>query len=187
MPETQPSNKRLGALVVLFSIVLGTAPYIGKAYLRASVPSLSTKRVVEAVTQSTFHFFMSQMHTAMQAVHHDGEQLAAHCPQSRTLLAKFRNSITVLDQFHTKYEEWGVETYQEMERPSPYGVLKADFEQWQDSVKKAQQRHIFMMIVFTAIAAVFLTGVMRSKRVPTWAKYFAMIACGAVIGAWFPL
>jgi hypothetical protein len=52
---------------------------------------------------------------------------------------------------------------------------------------RARDFHVFMMSVITVIASIFLVITMRSFRVPSWAKYFSMIAAGAVIAGWFPL
>ena len=95
--------------------------------------------------------------------------------------------MMVLDELHAKYEQ-GMKNDKDYESYSD----KCSMLNWKLLVRekaliRARDFHVFMMSVITVIASIFLVITMRSFRVPSWAKYFSMIAAGAVIAGWFPL
>jgi len=190
MAETEkPTGKGAGILVLLFAILIGVAPYVGKAYLRRSIPSLNMEKLKSPrrIADSTIGFLGTQMHEIMQKALQDGDQLAAHCPSSKKVLGSFRHSMTVLDELHAKYEQ-GMKLWQECESEADKcSMLKWELSVREKALTQAEQFHVFMMSVITVIASVFLVTTMRSLQVPSWAKYFSMITAGAVIAGWFPL
>jgi hypothetical protein len=54
-------------------------------------------------------------------------------------------------------------------------------------MRRAQKLHALMMAGVTTIAALLLLVVLRSNRIPSWAKGFSMMAAGAVTAGSFPL
>jgi hypothetical protein len=178
---------RVGICVVIVALLVGISPFLAKAYLLSTIPPLPPgPNLMHYYGQSsTTEFLRTQMDDLLQRALSDGGQLAEHCPQSKARLIDYRHSITVLKQLHLKFEQSIQAT--EREGCQPYKVLWTNIEVRESVMRRAQKLHALMMAGLTTVAALFLLVVLRSKRIPGWAKGFSMMAAGAVIAGWFPL
>jgi hypothetical protein len=179
------NQTRTGAIVVAIALIIGIGPFLGKAYLRTTIPLLRSALVSDMRSESTTDFLLVQMDDLMKEIRSDGEQLTAHCPQSRAILLRHQHSMDVLNLIHSKYVQSVRAT--EKEQCQPYTYLAEMVKARESALRQAQDAHLIMMAIFTAIAGIFLLIVLRSQRVPDWAIRFTIMAFGAVVAGWFPI
>lgn len=171
--------------MVAIALMIGIGPFLGKAYLRTTIPLLPSVHVSDMRSSSTTEFLLQQMDDLMKEIRSDGEQLTAHCPQSRAILLRHQHSMDVLSLLHSKYVQSVRAT--EKEQCQPYTYLSEMVTIRESALVRAKDVHQIMMTIFTAIAGIFLLIVLRSARVPEWAKRVTIMAFGAVVAGWFPI
>jgi hypothetical protein len=178
---------RVGIGVVVVALLLGISPFVGKVYLLRTVPPFAKLSHMHEAgeSSSTTEFLRNQMEELLQRALSDGEQMAEQCSQSKARLIDYRHSIIVLNELHLKFEQSIQAT--ERERCQPYTHYGAQVEEREAGLTEARRLHAYIMAALTLGAFLFSFIVLRSQRVPIWAKHFSMIAAGAVIAGWFPL
>jgi hypothetical protein len=178
---------RVGIGVVVFALLVVISPFVGKVCLLKNVPPPPyVSHMHDSGNSSiTTDFIRRQMDELSQRALSDGEQMAEQHSQSKARLMDYRHSIIVLNQLRLKFEQSIQAT--ERERCLPYTHYWTQVEEREQGFREARRLHAYMMPALTLGAVLFSFIVLRSQRVPIWAKYFSMIAAGAVISGRFPL
>lgn len=176
---------RTGAIVVVISLMIGIGPFVGKAYLRTTIPRLRSVKVSDMKSERVTDFLMAQMNDRIKEIRSEGEQLAMHSPQSREILLRHHYAMDALSQHLSAYSQSMQAAGKE--QCQPYVYLSETVTLRESALLRAKDAHQIMMTIFTAIAGIFLLIALRSERVPEWAKRVTVMAFGAVIAGWFPL
>jgi hypothetical protein len=100
-------------------------------------------------------------------------------------MASYREAVTLLNDLWLKYEqELKVTCTEEL---WPFEAFRKSEEARHSAEQRAQYLNNTMMGVFTFGAVILLIVVLRSRKVPNWAKRTSIMAAGAIIAGWFPL
>jgi hypothetical protein len=186
MPEDKArkiSRNGRGVFVAIIAVVLASAPFLGKASLRATVPSVWVPE--EHLFSSTLGFFADQREQAFERAMSIATQLdASGGLKSSKRIASYREAVTTLNVFCVKAEQ-GLATMEQT--PWPFAAFKKSEKARQSAERRAQHLNYVMMTWLSLAGAIFLVLVLRSHALPDWAKQITMMAAGAIIAGWFPL
>ncbi|MGC2818832.1 MAG: hypothetical protein WA198_04055, partial [Candidatus Sulfotelmatobacter sp.] len=108
-PPRQTISQRGGVLVAFVAVVLAGAPYLGKVYLRSTVPPVldpSTLKIMQQRTTSTMQFLESQRQEAFGSAMSLATQMdAGSCRELPKKAASFREAVTTLSGLDLKVEQ----------------------------------------------------------------------------------
>ncbi len=192
IPEDSPLQVRsrcLGVFVAVIAVFLGGAPYMGKAYLRSTVPPVldpGALKIMEQTAMDTMQFLENQRQKAFESVMSLATQMDAGSrrgfPKEAT---SFRKAVTTLGDLDLQVVQ--ALKVQCAEEQWPFGMFHESESARSAAERRAQRLNSLMMAFFTLAGAGFLVLVLRTHTLPNWARGISMMAAGAIIAGWFPL
>jgi hypothetical protein len=187
--SSQAPCLRCGVVVTVIAVILGCGPFVGKIYLRSTVPRIDVNLPKWSDSQSmgTTDFLKHQLNEAYeQALSLGGQLDDSHHSKAAKQLASYRQAVTILNLLHSKLET-SLEATAREKCGWQFPLLKGRVEARETGERRAQHLNNRMMAVVTLIAAVFLFFVLRSPRIPDWSKKVSMMTAGAILAGWLPL
>jgi hypothetical protein len=181
-PENRPFKVGVGVAVV--ALLIGVTPYVAKVFLLATIPPVQASCCAYDISEGTRKFLQLQIDQGREKMLSDCQRLAKHRPTN----AEFHDcqrSVEMFGMLYRKLEESALASQKELD--ASYLFVRKMVEARKAALQRARSLQTRMMAGLTLITAAFLGLVLRSKQVPSWARYFSMIAMGAVLAGWFPL
>jgi hypothetical protein len=193
-PERQDASSpaqclQCGIVVTVIAVILGCGPFVAKIYLRSTVQHIDVNLPKWSVSRSegTMDFLNRELKEAYErALSLGGPLDASNHARSQKELVSYRNAVTLLNDLHTKLES-SLAAIKAEECNWQYPLLKGRVEAHEAAGRRARDWNNRMMVVVTLITTVFILFVLRSARIPEWAKKISTMAAGAILAGWLPL
>lgn len=187
----QPISQRGGVLVAFIAVVLAGAPYVGKAYLRGTVPPVLDPETIRASVREqratgVMQFLENQRQKTFESAMSLAMQMdSGSCRGLPKKPTSLRETVATLSDLDLRVEQ--ALKAECAEEQWPFGMFHENENARRIAERRARHLDNLMMAFFTLAGAGFLVSVSRSQALPNWAKAISMMAAGAILAGWFPL
>jgi hypothetical protein len=180
------ASRRLGILVVIAAGMLAGAPFVVKAYLRATIPPVWLPDAKVQYAATTAQYLESERDSALKKVMVLATQLESSKPRkSVNEQSKYQDAVMRLNVLDLRLvgalkgtiAEGNGFLGQIIERERARRLIE----------HRARRLDEIVIVCVTFVMAMFMFFLKGSSRVPRWAKEISAVMAGAVLAGWFPL